>query len=32
MTDDFHGKGARWPLILKLLLTYFILHELNKLM
>ena len=21
MTDDFHGKGARWPLILKLLLA-----------
>jgi len=32
MRNDFHGKGANWPLILKLILTFFIVHELNKLL
>jgi hypothetical protein len=32
MRDNFHGKGADWPLILKSILTFFILHELNKLL
>jgi len=32
MTDGCHGKGANWPLILKLILAFLILHELNELM
>lgn len=32
MTDEPNGKGADWPPILKLILIFLILHELNKLL